>query len=226
MMRTNIGAAREEGYFGAFDKLFGDYGQIYKQSKEAAGERRARHEFGLNTLFQPSNTPLVCRWLAGLTRMDKAVATPREITPYTKEQILRLEDALFKLPNQLDFEQYTEHFFAPGIYVRQLTIPAGTVLTGKIHRYEIMNILVSGTIKVTTDDGVEEVSGPLIFNSKAGSKKAGFALTDVVWLNVHPTELTDLEEIERHFIAPSFEALEQEQRKQIGPSVDEQEDEQ
>jgi hypothetical protein len=158
--------------------------------------------------------------------MDKAVATPREITPYTKEQILRLEDALFKLPNQLDFEQYTEHFFAPGIYVRQLTIPAGTVLTGKIHRYEIMNILVSGTIKVTTDDGVEEVSGPLIFNSKAGSKKAGFALTDVVWLNVHPTELTDLEEIERHFIAPSFEALEQEQRKQIGPSVDEQEDEQ
>jgi hypothetical protein len=59
MMRTNIGAAREEGYFGAFDKLFGDYGQIYKQSKEAAGERRARHEFGLNTLFQPSNTPLV-----------------------------------------------------------------------------------------------------------------------------------------------------------------------
>jgi hypothetical protein len=158
--------------------------------------------------------------------MDKAVATPREITPYTKEQILRLEDALFKLPNQLDFEQYTEHFFAPGIYVRQLTIPAGTVLTGKIHRYEIMNILVSGTIKVTTDDGVEEVSGPLIFNSKAGSKKAGFALTDVVWLNVHPTELTDLEEIERHFIAPSFETLEQEQRKQIGPSVDEQEDEQ
>jgi hypothetical protein len=59
MMRTNIGAAREEGYVNAFDNLFADFGQITKQSKEAAGERRARYDFGLNTLFQPRQTPRV-----------------------------------------------------------------------------------------------------------------------------------------------------------------------
>jgi hypothetical protein len=56
MMQTNIGAAREEGIVGSFDNLFSDYGQIVKQSKEAAGERRARNQFGLDTLFQPRQT--------------------------------------------------------------------------------------------------------------------------------------------------------------------------
>jgi hypothetical protein len=89
-------------------------------------------------------------------------------------------------------------------------------LTGKIHRYEVQNILVSGTIRVTTDEGVKELTGPMIFNSAAGTKKAGYAVTDVIWLNVHPTDSTDLEEIETHFIVPSIEALEQEQKLCLG----------
>ena len=131
---------------------------------------------------------------------------------------MRLERAILDLPPEqiVDLEDATLHHFAPGVYVRELRIPAGTVLTGKIHKHEIMNILVSGTIRVTTDAGIEELTGPMIFNSAAGSKKAGYALTDVVWLNVHPTESTDLEEIETEFIAPSFEALEQEKRKCLG----------
>jgi tetrahydromethanopterin S-methyltransferase subunit E len=71
-----------------------------------------------------------------------------------------------------------------------------------------MNILVSGSIRVTTDEGVQTLTGPMVFNSKAGSKKAGYAITDVVFLNVHPTNLTDVDEIEKEVIAPSFEALE------------------
>jgi hypothetical protein len=137
---------------------------------------------------------------------------------YCRDDIVLLEQAMLDLPQEVlvDLKDSTIHHFAPGVYVRELRIPAGTVLTGKIHRYEIMNILVSGTIRVTTDRGIEELTGPMIFNSAAGSKKAGFALTDVVWLNVHPTESTDLEEIEDQFIAPSFEALEQEQTKCLG----------
>jgi hypothetical protein len=152
--------------------------------------------------------------------MDELAVKSRDITPVSRDQIMRLEDALFAAPEHVDLDEQTEHYFAPGIYVRKLTIPAGVVLTGKIHRYEIMNILVSGTIKVTTDDGVEELTGPLIFNSQAGTKKAGYAITDTIWLNVHPTELTDLDEIEREFIAPSFEALEQEQKPQLPRSAE------
>ena len=126
---------------------------------------------------------------------------------------MELEEAIKTLP-QLEFEE--KHHFAPGVYTRELFIPEGTVLTGKIHRHEIMNVLVSGTIRVTTDNGIERLTGPLIFNSKAGTKKAGYTETDVIWLNIHPTELTDLEEIEKEFIAPSFEALEQEKKVCLG----------
>jgi hypothetical protein len=150
-----------------------------------------------------------------MNELTTHIGDEKVLRPYSREQILRLEEVMLQMPEQVDLEQLTEHFFAPGIYVRQLTIPAGVVLTGKIHRYEIMNILVSGTIRVTTDDGVAELTGPMIFNSQAGTKKAGFALTDVVFLNVHPTELTDLEKIEKEFIVPSFEVLEQEQRQAI-----------
>lgn len=147
--------------------------------------------------------------------LDLIESPDTEVTPYTKEQILQLEDVISKLP-QVNLDDNTAHYFAPGIYTRLLVIPAGVVLTGKIHRHEIMNVLVSGTIKVTTDDGVEELTGPMIFNSKAGTKKAAYAITDVIWLNIHPTKLTDLDEIEREFIAPSFEALEQEEKLCLG----------
>ena len=137
----------------------------------------------------------------------------KEITtqkPVEREKIMQLERAISELPNQLDLDALTSHHFAPGIYVRELFIPAGTVLTGKIHRHETMNILVSGTIRVTTDDGVVELTGLKIYNSQPGMKKAALAVTDTIWLNIHPTEETDLGKIEEEFIAPSFEALENE----------------
>jgi len=124
-----------------------------------------------------------------------------------REKVMELERAIKDLPDQIDLESYTKHHFAPGIYVRELFIPAGTVLTGKIHRHELMNILISGTIRVTTDDGIKELTGPKIYNSAAGMKKAAIAITDTIWLNIHPTTETDLEKIEEAFIAPSFKAL-------------------
>jgi hypothetical protein len=136
--------------------------------------------------------------------------------PYSREQIMALEDALKDLPNQLEADSLTKHYFAPGIYLRSLFIPAGSVITGKIHRHEVMNILVFGTIQATTDRGIETLEGPYVFNSKPGTKKAVHALTNCLWMNVHPTELTDLEEIEREFIVPSFEALEQEDTLCLG----------
>jgi hypothetical protein len=51
MMRSNALNAKNDSVFNAFDSLFGGFGDIYKQSREAAGERRASAEFG--SLFGP-----------------------------------------------------------------------------------------------------------------------------------------------------------------------------
>lgn len=143
--------------------------------------------------------------------MNNALVLPsREGKLPTRKQILRLEQAIRSSRNQVDLDAHTTHHFAPGIYLRSLFLPAGTVLTGKIHRFETMNVLVFGTLKVTTNDGMRELKGPYVFNSQPGMKKAGYAVTDCLFYNIHPTDLTDLDEIEAEFIVPSYEALDHE----------------
>lgn len=132
----------------------------------------------------------------------------------SREQIMLLEDAMRTLP-QIDFTAYTKHHFAPGVYVRELFMPEGTMAVGKIHRFEAMNILVSGTVRITTDDGIQDLTGPQIFNSRPGTKKAALALTDVILLNVHHTHLTDVDAIEQEVIAPNFEALAADEQEKL-----------
>lgn len=50
-MRNNAQLAKQDAGVGAFDTLFGNLGGYYKNSREAAGERRASQEFG--SLFGP-----------------------------------------------------------------------------------------------------------------------------------------------------------------------------
>lgn len=123
------------------------------------------------------------------------------------EQIRALEHEIAKLP---EVETPITHHFADGIYGREMFIPAGTVLTGKIHRDATLNILLSGEIHVTTDAGVEKIVGPRVYVSPPGTKKVGYAHTDVRFMNVHPTKLRDLEAIEAKFIVPEAPLLRQE----------------
>lgn len=123
-----------------------------------------------------------------------------------RETIEALE--AFMLESGKTIELETRHHFAEGTYTRELHIPAGVVLTGKIHRHSCINVLAQGTI-VVTDGGIErEISAPYTFVSPAGAKKAGFALTDVVWINVHPwAGEPDLELIEQQVIVPEHGTL-------------------
>jgi len=101
-----------------------------------------------------------------------------------------------------------KHSFSPGIYVREIFIPKGTMLTGKIHKHKHPNFLMSGKVMVITEGaGVEELEGPISIMSPPGTKRALKALTDLTWITVHhnPTDTEDLEEIEREVIAATYE---------------------
>lgn len=93
-----------------------------------------------------------------------------------------------------------KHTFGDGIYVRDLTIPKDTLVVGKIHRKRTLNVLLKGEITVLTEEGVRRLKAPLYFISPAGSKKIGYTHEETVWLNVHPTEETDLDKIEAEVI--------------------------
>lgn len=109
------------------------------------------------------------------------------------------------------------HHFAHGTYTRELLIPAGVVLTGKIHRHSCINILAKGTIVISDGETEREITAPHTFVAPAGSKKAGFALTDVVWINVHPwVGEPDIELIEQQVIVQEHEAINHEESPCLG----------
>lgn len=121
------------------------------------------------------------------------------MTHPTYDQLKSLEGEIAKLPPA---DCPVTHHFADGVYGREMFIPAGTVLTGKIHRHSTLNVLIQGEITVTTPEGMKRICAPAVFVSAPGCKKAGYAHTDVRWLNVHPTKLKDLSAIEAKFIEP------------------------
>ena len=104
-----------------------------------------------------------------------------------------------------------KHSFSDGIYVREITIPAGMLIIGKIHKHDHPNFLLKGEVVVVTEDGgKEELKAPCSMISKPGTKRALYAKTELVWTTVHlnPTNTQDLKELEEEIIAPTYEDYE------------------
>ena len=122
-----------------------------------------------------------------------------------KEAIRQLQQEISKYP-QPKFE--THHYFADGMYCRMLPRKATTLIIGKVHRKEHLYIVASGTVRIT--DGQREaieVTGPAVFVSAPGTKRAVYALTDAVCLTVHRTDKTDLDEIEAELVEEDSESM-------------------
>lgn len=99
-----------------------------------------------------------------------------------------------------------KHSFADGQYVREMFIPKGVVIVGKIHKHSHPNFLLKGKVSVFTEqDGVQELEAPLSMVSSPGTKRVVYAHEDTIWITVHKTNSTDLVEIEEEIISKNFE---------------------
>ena len=96
-----------------------------------------------------------------------------------------------------------KHSFAPGVYARELEIPAGTLLIGKIHKHRHHNFLMKGSILVLTEtNGVELLQAPLMIVSEEGTQRIGYAVTDTIWTTIHENKdnSEDLDVIEERTV--------------------------
>lgn len=91
------------------------------------------------------------------------------------------------------------HHFGPGVCIRERHMPAGTFLVGHKHRLPNLSMILEGACVVLEDGVITEVQAPFMFFGKP-ARKAIYVLTDTVWVNIIPTELTDADEIEAAFI--------------------------
>lgn len=126
-----------------------------------------------------------------------------------RESILRLQALMLEDPDKLNLSTDcpVQHHFAPGMYGREITIPEGVCIVGKLHRHSHLNCISKGRIAVFTEFGREVLEAPLTFVSEPGTKRVVLALTDTVWTTFHKTDSTDLAEIEREVIAEDYSDL-------------------
>lgn len=95
------------------------------------------------------------------------------------------------------------HHFHPGVYMREVFVPAGTMAMGHYQRFSQSNIFLKGKVIVFEDSGDrKELTAPMTFVGPPG-RKVGYVLEDMVWINVYSTELTDVEEIEKIYLDKS-----------------------
>lgn len=121
-----------------------------------------------------------------------------------------------EVDSTLDDCTLTHHFspvdekYGCGTYAREMFIPKGTVIIGKIHKHQHLNFIMKGKVSVATEFGKKYFEAPCIFVSEVGLKRAVYAEEDTIWATVHMTEHLgekNLGKIEQEVIAPSYDEL-------------------
>ena len=122
----------------------------------------------------------------------------------TRDQIDRLQNAMSAMPQA---ELVTEHQFSPGMYMRKLYRPAGTLIVGKVHKHPHFFLCAKGEIIAWSENGMKKLQAGDVIESKPGTKRVTLAVTDAIGITIHRTDKTDLDEIEAELIEPDETAL-------------------
>jgi len=124
------------------------------------------------------------------------------VSELARQSIEMLEHEMLEYP-QVEIEP--KHYFADGLYAREIFIPKGTLLTGMIHMREHLNFISQGDITVVTIGGRKRIQAPYTMASMPGTKRAGYAHEDTIWTTVHATESTDMDELEEELVTNSYD---------------------
>lgn len=132
--------------------------------------------------------------------------------PCGNAEIERAEAVLLKLPQ---VECPLVHRFAPGVYYREITMPAGSLIIGHEHKTEHFNVVTKGRALVLMDGVRHEIVAPCVFPSAAGVRKVLFIQEEMVWATIHPTHETNLDRLADELITKSPTWLEHAQREAL-----------
>lgn len=150
----------------------------------------------------------IARTVAGLLQVEGDEA--RFLVPDRRPQAIRAQikaftEFLLTLPEKREFE--VTHTLIGGVYTRTLFIPKDSVLVGKIHLKECVNIVAKGDISILTETGCGRIKAGHVAVSKPGIQKLGYAHEDTVFINVFRTDETDINKIEAEIATDDYTAL-------------------
>jgi quercetin dioxygenase-like cupin family protein len=118
-------------------------------------------------------------------------------SPTLTDKVLTAERMMREMP-QVDLK--TTHYYADGMYGREVFRPAGTVIVGKVHKKEHFYIVLRGRVRVVMDDDMKEYAAPAVIVSKPGTKRAVYAIEDSTCMTVHRSKKRNLDKLERELV--------------------------
>ena len=111
-----------------------------------------------------------------------------------QEFLAEAQEQIAQLPDQIEIP--LRHFFSKSVYGREMELKKGSLIIGKIHKFENMHVLSKGDVSILSIDGIVRIKAPHTWVASAGSKRLIYAHEDVVWTTFHGTNETDLAIIE------------------------------
>lgn len=120
------------------------------------------------------------------------------------ERIFKFEELALK-GEQVDVPM--SHELIDGLYRRCIRVPEGSAITGVVHDKDHMDAMVSGKMLVPTENGCQLIEAPLFLTSRAGCKKAAFAIEETIWVSYYPTNAETVEDAEKEFMANDYKGL-------------------
>ena len=120
----------------------------------------------------------------------------------------KVEALLPELRSMPQVDCNTQHYFGPNLYIREVTMPAGTVVIGKAHKAPHMCVMLQGKMVLIAEDGSKkEVKAPLTFVGTPG-RKVAYIVEDTVFQNIFVTDETDIEKLENMLVDNTQSLLE------------------
>ncbi len=95
----------------------------------------------------------------------------------------------------------SKHVFTPGCYCRTTFLPHGTILTTKTHAQEHQFVVLVGEATVWSENaGWQLIRAPYQGITYPGTRRVIYAHSDTVWATYHPSNATNLEDLEEELI--------------------------
>lgn len=129
---------------------------------------------------------------------------PLKSAAEARAKVDRLQEEVSKLPQ---YQPRVAHYFHGGIYCREVWRRAGILVVGRVHLKEHFYVIASGRVRITTDDGAEDITGPRVLLSKPGTKRAVLSITAAHCLTFHRTDALTPEEAEIELVEPDPTSL-------------------
>lgn len=111
----------------------------------------------------------------------------------THNSISQLQEIMKDFPKA---DVVTRHHFSDGMYAREMVMPPGSVVVGATHKSKHLYSVVSGECVVASTTERETIKAPYLGETIPGTQRVIYSETGCTWITYHPTQLTDINEIE------------------------------